>query len=96
MFGVYKNAFMELHVERILGDAIKITITKIIPDGVNITSWGLLKPSNDSTILQFNGFLQDSFDGLTTFEQSVRVLTRIGVEWKQEVKIEKTAKPKDK
>lgn len=93
MFGVYKNAFMELHVERILGDAIKITITKIIPDGVNITSWGLLKPSNDSTILRFNGFLQDSFDGLTTFEQSVRVLTRIGVEWKQ---IEKPAEPKDK
>lgn len=94
MFGVYKNAFMELHVERILGDAIKITITKIIPDGVNITSWGLLSPEKDSTaFLRFQAFLQDSFDGLTTFEQSVRVLTRIGVEWKQ---IEKPAKPKDK
>lgn len=89
MFGVYKNAFMELHVERILGDAIKITITKIIPDGVNITSWGLLKPSNDSTLLRFNGFLQDSFDGETSFEKAVRILTRIGVDWKQ---IEKSSK----
>lgn len=94
MFGVYRNVFMELLVERIIGDsAIKITITKIIPDGVNITSWGILTPEKDSTVFRFKAFLQDSFDGLTTFEQSVRVLTRIGVEWKQ---IEKPAKPKDK
>lgn len=83
MFGVYRNSFMELLVDRIVGDsAIKITITKIIPDGVNITSWGLLQPSNDSTVLRFKAFLQDSFDGETSFEKAVRVLTRIGVEWK--------------
>lgn len=89
MFGLYRNSFMELHVEPILGDAIKITITKIIPDGVNITSWGLLKPSNDSTVLRFKAFLQDSFDGETSFEKAVRILTRIGVDWKQ---IEKSSK----
>lgn len=80
MFGIYRNQFLTMRVSRIR-DGASVEISKLAPDGTNNPLKGDIS-NNESQILRMASFLQDVFNGETSFEQSVGVLRHIGVDLK--------------